>query len=83
MWGKNRKKREKKQEKRSKNPFFFAGITSRHPNDPTHRKTGSKSVGLRPGSPVFVGGIPPGAIRDLPPPVGRANLAQRGRYSLY
>ena len=67
MWGKNQKKVEKNIEKSF---FFFARIPSRHPNDPTHRKTGSKSIDLQPGSLVFVGGIPPGVTQDLLPPSG-------------
>ena len=83
MGEKSKKAGKEAGKKIKKSLFFFAGITSRHPNDPTHRKTGLKSVGLRPGSLVFMGGILPGAIRDLPPPVGRENLAQQGRYLLY
>ena len=36
--------------------LFFAGITSRHPNDPTHHKTSLKSISLQPGSLAFVRG---------------------------
>ena len=80
---KKKKKKAKSRGKKKKPLLFFAGIASRRPDNPTCWKTGSKSVDLRPGHPLFAAGMLPRVPQDLLPPGGGKKLAQCARYSLY
>ena len=81
--GEAKKKQKKQGKKIKKSHFFFAGIASRHPDDPNHRKTGLKSVDLRPGCPSFAGGYCPGCLGICCHWVGGGKLGQCAWYSLY